>query len=182
MKIYTKTGDKGETSLLSGSRVIKSDPRIESYGTVDELNSFIGLVRDHLEDENLKGLLLTVQEYLFTIGSHLADDGKRDFGLPPLVEDKITDLEKSIDAMNKVLEPMTNFILPGGSPAISHIHVARTVCRRAERRVVELDSRENRFGLVVRYLNRLSDFLFVLARWQHAQSNVAEIPWKPAKT
>jgi len=182
VKIYTKTGDKGETSLLSGSRVIKSDPRIESYGTVDELNSFIGLVRDHLEDENLKGLLLTVQEYLFTIGSHLADDGKRDFGLPPLVEDKITDLEKSIDAMNKVLEPMTNFILPGGSPAISHIHVARTVCRRAERRVVELDSRENRFGLVVRYLNRLSDFLFVLARWQHAQSNVAEIPWKPAKT
>jgi cob(I)alamin adenosyltransferase len=182
VKIYTKTGDKGETSLLSGSRVIKSDQRIESYGTIDELNSYLGLVRDYLEDESKKGVLLTVQEYLFTVGSHLADDGKRDFGLPPLTAEHITHLEQEIDEMNQHLEPMKNFILPGGAPAISYIHIARTICRRAERRVVELNSMENRFDLVVRYLNRLSDFLFVLARWEHAQSGVSEIPWKPAKS
>ena len=181
MKIYTKTGDKGETSPLSGSRVSKSDLRIESYGTVDELNSYLGLIRDHIDDPALKEFITSIQEYLFTIGSHLADDGKRDFNLPELSEDFILTLEASIDSMNETVPPMTNFILPGGLPVISYIHIARTICRRAERRVVNLQSQESRYDLVVRYLNRLSDYLFVLARYMHAKLGIEEILWKPAK-
>ena len=181
MKIYTKTGDKGETSLLSGSRVSKSDIRIEAYGTVDELNSNLGLIRDQVTDGTLEEFITSIQAYLFTIGSHLADDGKREFNLPELTEDSIKLLEDAIDMMNESVPPMTNFILPGGHTLISQAHVSRTICRRAERRVVDLTRLGGDYDLIVRYLNRLSDYLFVLARYLHIQLGVDEIPWKPKK-
>ena len=181
MKIYTKTGDKGETSLLSGSRVSKSDIRIEAYGTVDELNSNLGLIRDQVSESSLEEFITSIQAYLFTIGSHLADDGKREFDLPELSEDNIKLLEDAIDKMNEAVPPMTNFILPGGHTLISQTHISRTICRRAERRVVDLMRQGGDYDLVLRYLNRLSDYLFVLARYLHIELGVEEIPWKPQK-
>jgi cob(I)alamin adenosyltransferase len=182
MKIYTKGGDLGKTSLIGGTRVPKSHIRIESYGTVDELNSFIGLLSDLETDEGVKTVLKEVQDRLFTIGSSLACDPEKESNLkiPDLNEADITYLEHQIDAMNNVLEPMRSFILPVGHQAISTAHIARCVCRRAERWCVNLQE-EDLFvdPMVLKYLNRLSDYLFVVARYIGHLNGVADQPWKP---
>ena len=181
-KIYTKTGDKGSTSFLGGAKVPKSHSRIEAYGTVDELNSYIGLCRDHLNHEKSRIVLQEIQDRLFTIGSSLATDPAKEpkMAIPDLHEEDITRLEKEIDIMNNLIPPMKNFILPGGHPSVSHLHVARCICRRAERCCVRLQS-ENEVveAIVIKYLNRLSDYLFVLARFIAFQLKVPEIAWKP---
>ena len=182
MKIYTKTGDKGKTSLIGGIKVYKSDLRIESYGTVDELNSFVGLCLDHLKSHNITNVLAEIQDRLFTIGSALACDPEKETKLkiPDLHEADVELLEKEIDKMNEVLPVMKSFILPGGHVAVSTLHVARCVCRRAERCCVRMQKKEMEVeSLIIKYLNRLSDYLFVLARFAAHELNVAEIPWKP---
>ncbi len=181
-KIYTKTGDKGKTSLIGGTKVLKSDLRIEAYGTVDELNSLIGLVTDYCPDERSKVILKEIQDRLFTIGSSLACDPNKETKLhiPDLNESDITLLEKEMDLMNKSLPEMKHFILPGGHPAVSFTHVARCVCRRAERWCVNLQSSgETVAPLIIKYLNRLSDYLFVLARFITHALKVPEIIWSP---
>lgn len=181
-KIYTKTGDKGTTSLIGGTKVPKSHLRIDSYGTVDELNSYIGLSCDCITDVHCKTILKEIQDRLFTIGSSLACDPEKEpkMKIPDLKETDITLLENEIDTMNEVLEPMKSFILPGGHVAVSTIHVARCVCRRAERICVNMQQ-HNLFvdALVTKYLNRLSDYLFVLARYIGHLAGTAEIRWKP---
>lgn len=182
LKIYTKTGDAGHTSLIGGTKVPKSHLRIESYGTVDELNSYIGLCNDHITDTAVNSMLKEIQDRLFTIGSSLACDPDKEpaMKIPDLKDSDVALLEQTIDKMNEVLPAMKSFILPGGHPAVSHLHVARCVCRRAERNCVYL--KENQLfvdDLVLKYLNRLSDYLFVLARYVGHQLNAQEIPWKP---
>ena len=180
-KIYTKTGDLGKTSLIGGTRVPKSHLRIESYGTVDELNSFIGFLFDQLTDETSKKILREIQDRLFTIGSSLACDPEKEpkMKLPDLKEEDIQLLEASIDEMNNALKPMKSFILPGGSMAVSSAHIARCVCRRAERICVNMLEHEMFVDpLVVKYLNRLSDHLFVLARYIAHLTGVSEVEWK----
>lgn len=180
MKIYTKTGDNGTTALFGGKRVSKADLRIETYGTVDELNSYVGLVRDQPVNQNRKAILVEVQDRLFTIGSILAaEPGNTKVKIPSLSPGDITLLEKEIDAMDASLPPMKSFILPGGHQAVSFCHVARTVCRRAERLVIALDVQEKIDTLVIQYLNRLSDYLFMLSRKMSAELNAEETPWKP---
>ncbi|HEV7783388.1 MAG TPA: cob(I)yrinic acid a,c-diamide adenosyltransferase [Chitinophagaceae bacterium] len=182
MKIYTKTGDKGMTSLIGGTKVPKSHLRIESYGTVDELNSWTGLCRDLLSDEQGKKILLEVQDRLFTIGSSLACDPEKEpkMKIPDLKETDIELLEKEMDRMNETVPAMKSFILPGGHPALSQLHIARCVCRRAERCCVRLETEDKEAQpIIVKYLNRLSDYLFVLSRYTGYQMNVEEIPWKP---
>lgn len=182
MKIYTKKGDTGETSLLGGARVKKYDLRIEAYGTVDELNSYMGLVRDFAGPEQ-KDFLKTIQDNLFTMGSHLAlEPGKTNIKLPQINSADIEALENAIDDMDAVLEPLKNFVLPGGHPAVSHAHVARCICRRAERRCVELADEAEIDPIAVKYLNRLSDYLFTLSRQYALDYGVDEIPWTPRKT
>jgi cob(I)alamin adenosyltransferase len=183
-RIYTKTGDKGKTSLIGGTKVPKSDERIEAYGTVDELNSYIGLVSDLLlnTDAPPTQLLREIQDRLFTIGSALACDPDKEpkLNIPDLKESDLTLLEKAMDEMNDLMPPMKSFILPGGHPAISTTHIARTVCRRAERCSVRL-AETGAFvePMVIKYLNRLSDYLFVLARFTGFRWNLPEIPWRP---
>jgi len=180
MKIYTKTGDKGMTSLIGGTKVPKSHLRIEAYGTVDELNSYIGLCRDLLTDETVRRILQEIQDRLFTIGSALACDPIKEpkMQLPDLKETDVQLLENEIDRMNESIPPMKNFILPGGHPILSHLHIARCVCRRAERCCVRLEN-EIPEPLIIKYINRLSDYLFVLSRYTGHEMNIAEIPWKP---
>lgn len=182
MKIYTKTGDKGTTSLIGGTKVPKSHLRIEAYGTVDELNSHIGLCIDLLEDEASRTTLREAQDRLFTIGSSLACDPIKEprMRLPDLKETDVLLLEKEMDRMSEMIPPMKSFILPGGHTVVSQLHIARCVCRRAERCCVrlELESLEVD-GLLLKYLNRLSDYLFILARFAHHLYQVEEIPWKP---
>jgi cob(I)alamin adenosyltransferase len=181
-KIYTKTGDLGRTSLIGGTKVAKSHLRIESYGGVDELNSYIGLINDLLAHPDLSIILREVQDRLFTIGSSLACDPDKDSSLkiPDLKVSDVELLEKEIDRMNEVLPEMRSFILPGGHPTISHIHIARCVCRRAERNCVNLQSHDSFVEpLVLQYINRLSDYLFVLARYAGHLLQVQDIPWKP---
>jgi len=181
-KIYTKTGDKGKTTLIGGTKVAKSHIRIESYGTVDELNSFIGLLSDYLTDEHSKKNLKEIQDRLFTIGSSLACDPDKEPSLkiPDLKEEDIVFLEKEIDTMNETLPVMKHFILPGGHVAVSTAHIARTICRRAERVCVNMQENDLFVEpLIIKYLNRLSDYLFVLARLIGHQLNVQEIQWKP---
>ncbi len=176
MKIYTRTGDRGTTGLFSGRRVSKADPRVEAYGTVDELNACLGLLRDHLTDPGTRASaqLLEQQRLLFSLGAALADDRPENaYRLPA---DAAVRLEKYIDEMNGELPKMTHFILPGGSPAVSFAHLARTVCRRAERRTVEVEGVERE--LLV-YLNRLSDYLFVLGRWIGLHEGIPEVKWEP---
>ena len=182
IKIYTKTGDKGKTSLIGGTKVYKSDLRIESYGTVDELNSFVGLCLDHLKSHNISNVLAEIQDRLFTIGSALACDPEKETKLkiPDLHEADVELLEKEIDKMNEVLPVMKSFILPGGQVAVSTLHVTRCVCRRAERCCVRMQKKEIEVEpLIIKYLNRLSDYLFVLARFAAHELSVAETPWKP---
>lgn len=181
-KIYTRTGDKGTTSLIGGTKVPKSHLRIESYGTVDELNSWIGVVSDHVSDATTKQTLREIQDRLFTIGSSLAVDPEKEpkLRIPDLHESDVIFLEKEIDRMNESLPEMKAFILPGGAPAVSFAHVARCVCRRAERICVALQAADAEVeSLVLKYLNRLSDYLFVLARYTGHLQNAAEVQWKP---
>ncbi len=180
-KIYTKTGDKGQTSLIGGTRVAKSHIRIESYGTVDELNSYIGLVSDFSADEQTNNWLREIQDRLFTLGAELATSQEKDvkMKLPDLHDEDILWLEQRIDQMNEVLPEMRSFILPGGHQAASACHVARCICRRAERLCVAmLEHQEYVSDLVLKYLNRLSDFLFVLARYLTHINGKSEIPWR----
>ena len=179
IKIYTKTGDKGITSLIGGTKVSKAHLRIEAYGTVDELNSYTGLCKDLLTDEKSISTLQEVQDRLFTIGSSLAVDPEKEpkMKIPDLREEDISLLEKEMDAMNDQLPEMKSFILPGGHPVISHLHIARCICRRAERCCVRLETEVDL--IIIKYLNRLSDYLFVLARYAGHLLNIPEIAWKP---
>jgi cob(I)alamin adenosyltransferase len=180
MKIYTKTGDKGFTSLIGGTRVPKHHLRIESYGTVDELNSYIGFIRDQDIQAHYKDILKEVQDRLFTIGSSLASDPERSkMVIPDLHDSDITLLEKEMDKMNDKLPELRHFILPGGNNAISFCHIARCVCRRAERLSVHLAEDNFVEEKVNIYLNRLSDYLFVLARAIGSDNKVPENQWIP---
>lgn len=179
MKIYTKTGDKGETSIFGGRRLAKDHVRIESYGTVDELNSYLGLIRDSVQEEGIRLLLKSIQDRLFTIGSNLASDPEKQLTTPDIYESDITALEQAMDEMNKGLPALKNFILPGGHPTVSYCHLARCVCRRAERRVVSLAQLEQVDEIIVRYLNRLSDYLFVLSRQLGKNFGIEEVVWNP---
>lgn len=180
MKIYTKTGDQGITSLLGGTRVPKSDLRIDAYGTVDELNSYIGLLRDQDINRDRIGILKEIQDRLFTIGADLATvPGKDKVKKPDLHPEDVELLEREMDQMELKLPALTAFILPGGHQAVSFCHLARTVCRRTERITVELASFEPVSDLVIQYLNRLSDYLFVLGRMMALELNVEEVTWKP---
>ncbi|WP_299465627.1 cob(I)yrinic acid a,c-diamide adenosyltransferase [uncultured Microscilla sp.] len=180
MKIYTKTGDKGKTSLIGGTRVSKSHLRIEAYGTVDELNSYIGLLSDQPVNKPHLAVLKEIQDRLFTIGSSLASDPEKSkMKIPDLLETDIALLESEMDKMNAVLPELRAFVLPGGHSSISFGHIARTVCRRAERMVIALQEVDFVADLVVQYLNRLSDYLFTLCRAMHQDMDIAETPWQP---
>ncbi len=178
MKIYTKTGDGGETSLIGGTRVPKHHLKIEAYGTVDELNSYIGVVRDSFADGNSRDVLFQIQNTLFVIGSHLAEDKeKSNMKLPPIEEAQIALLETQIDAMNEILPELQFFILPGGQITSSFAHVARCICRRAERCATHLSESEEVEADIIKYLNRLSDYLFVLARFIAFKHEAEEVKW-----
>lgn len=180
MKVYTKKGDKGTTQLIGGSRVPKSSMQIEAYGTVDELNSYIGLIRDQKIDQKHIDRLLEIQDRLFTMGSLLAvDQSGTKMQLPQLNEADVENLEKWIDDMEEGLEPMKSFVLPGGNSTVSYTHIARCVCRRVERITVDLSASIEVDSVILRYLNRLSDYLFVLSRALTKELNATEIPWKP---
>ena len=189
MKVYTKTGDSGTTALFGGTRVSKHHIRIESYGTVDELNSHIGLIRDQEMSDLYKNVLIEVQDRLFTVGAILATPPEKETlknGQPRLqnlgiIESDIVFLENEIDTMEEALPPMTHFVLPGGHTTVSYCHIARCVCRRAERLAVHLNDIEPTDELVIKYLNRLSDYLFVLARKLSHDLNADEVQWIPRK-
>lgn len=186
-KIYTKTGDAGITSLIGGTRLPKQDLRIEAYGTVDELNSHIGLLRDVINVKETVDLLISIQDRLFTIGSHLAADPKiylsknnsNKMLLPPINEKDVETLEQAIDLISEQVPEMKSFILPGGHVYVSYCHIARCVCRRAERNVLRLNENEKVDAIHSKYLNRLSDYLFMLSRQLTMQLKAIEIPWKP---
>jgi cob(I)alamin adenosyltransferase len=176
MKIYTRTGDHGQTSLFGGTRVAKHDPRIEAYGTVDELSSHLGLARTLSSlPATTDATLADVQRDLFEIGAHLASPVTSRF--PGVESSRIEALERSIDSMEQELTPLTSFILPGGSEAAAQLHIARTVCRRAERCVVALDDHSVPTLSTIAYLNRLSDYLFVAARFANLKQGIADVPW-----
>lgn len=189
MKIYTKTGDTGKTSLFGGTRVPKYDLRIEAYGTIDELNAYIGLVRDQQIDSHTSEVLLNIQTELFTLGAMLATppekellkSGKERLNIEKTNSDKIELLENEIDLMNEVLPPMKNFILPGGHTTVSYCHISRCICRRAERITTQLSDESTINPQILVYLNRLSDYLFVLARKLTLDTKSQEIPWIPQK-
>ncbi len=189
MKVYTKTGDKGTTALFGGTRVPKHHIRIESYGTVDELNSYIGLIRDQEINQLYKDVLIEIQDRLFTVGAVLATDpekailknGKERLNIPKISEDDLLLLENEIDRMEESLPPMTHFVLPGGHTTVSFCHIARCVCRRAERLSVQLNESEEVDESVLKYLNRLSDYLFVLARKLTFDLRAEEVKWIPRK-
>jgi cob(I)alamin adenosyltransferase len=189
MKIYTKTGDKGTTALFGGTRVPKHHLRIESYGTVDELNSYIGLIKDQEIDEQTKISLIKIQNELFTLGAMLATppeketlkNGKERLNIPKVETNSIQFLENEMDAMNEVLPQMTHFILPGGHQTVSFCHIARCVCRRAERLSTSLNEQEVINPAILMYLNRLSDYLFVLARKLSKDLQAEEVKWIPEK-
>ncbi|MBS7786280.1 cob(I)yrinic acid a,c-diamide adenosyltransferase [Flavobacterium sp. CYK-55] len=189
MKVYTKTGDAGTTALFGGDRVTKDHIRIESYGTVDELNSYIGLIRDQQIDAHYKNMLIEIQDRLFTIGAILATPPEKETlknGQPRLQklgieESDIELLENEIDTMESHLPPMTHFVLPGGHTTVSYCHIARCVCRRAERLSVHLSHDEPVAPIALKYLNRLSDYLFVLARKLAFDLKADEVKWIPRK-
>ncbi|MCP4437620.1 MAG: cob(I)yrinic acid a,c-diamide adenosyltransferase [Aureispira sp.] len=180
-KIYTKTGDKGLTSLWGGARVPKHHIRIEAYGTTDELNSYIGVVRDGIEEEAMRNELKNIQDRLFTLGSILATDPNKEMATPDLHLSDVEDLEQSIDSMEKTLPALKNFILPGGHPTVSFCHVARCICRRAERLAVALNEESPVNEVVLKYLNRLSDYLFVLSRKIAQDLGAEEVIWNSRK-
>ena len=183
MKIYTKGGDKGQTSLYGGRRISKDDIRIESYGTIDELNSHVGHLLSIISaDFDQKDLLIEIQNRLFTIGSNLASDPQKDLPVPDLNEEDILKLENAMDNMDASLAPLRAFVLPGGSVANSVAHVCRTVTRRAERRMISLASVEEVNPILVKYVNRLSDYFFVVSRYLAHKLNHEETPWVPRKS
>jgi len=180
MKIYTKTGDQGKTSLVYGTRVLKDDLRIDTYGTVDELNSYIGLVRDQAVNESRKEILKEIQDRLFTVGASLATEPEKDHKkIPDLYEEDVIFLEQEMDRMDMELPQLRHFVLPGGHQSVSFCHLARTVCRRAERLCVTLSQEDEVDALVIKYLNRLSDYLFVLSRKMAQELNAEEVKWIP---
>ena len=189
MKVYTKTGDTGTTALFGGTRVSKDHARIESYGTVDELNSYIGLIRDQEIKQHYKDILIEIQDRLFTVGAMLATppekeilkNGEKRLQNLGIVESDIEFLEKEIDAMENSLPQMTHFVLPGGHTTVSYCHIARCVCRRAERLAVHLSHNEPVADIAIKYLNRLSDYLFVLARKLSKDLHADEVQWIPRK-
>jgi len=189
MKIYTKTGDKGKTSLFGGTRVPKYNLRIEAYGTVDELNSYIGLIRDQKIDSHTTEILLKIQNELFALGSMLATppekeilkSGKERLNINKVSEESVALLENEIDLMNESLPPMSHFILPGGHTIVSFCHIARCICRRAERITTQLSHESTINPKILVYLNRLSDYLFMLARKLTIDNQAQEIPWIPEK-
>ncbi len=178
MKIYTRGGDHGMTSLIGGTRVPKAHPRVEAYGTVDELISYIGLIRDHEIHEHYRQRLISIQDRLMVCAAILASDDRNDVKLPELKEDDITILESEIDRMEEALQPLRSFILPGGHPAVSFYHIARCVCRRAERNAVRIEADNENIAIVVKYLNRLADYLFVLARKIAKDLHACETTWE----
>lgn len=178
MKIYTKAGDKGTTSLIGGTKVSKADLRIDSYGTVDELNSYIGLLADQPININRIDFLRAIQNNLFIMGSILALEQNAQFKIPSLIATDVIALENAIDEIDKEVEPLRNFILPGGHQSISFGQIARCVCRRAERLVIALTHTTEIDELVYQYLNRLSDYLFMLCRQMHKELQINEIHWK----
>lgn len=179
-KIYTKTGDKGETSLIGGTRVPKYHDRIEAYGTVDELISYIGLIRDQEINHDLRIVLIEIQDRLMTCASILATDcSDCKVKIPEMYDSDVEKLEKEIDKMNEELPPLTSFILPGGHTTVSYCHIARNVCRRSERLAIKVQSQYKNSEKVIKYLNRLSDYLFVLSRKLSIDLNAKEIPWTP---
>ncbi len=189
MKVYTKTGDTGTTALFGGTRVPKDHARIESYGTVDELNSYIGLIRDQEMKQHYKDILIEIQDRLFTVGAILATppekevlkNGQKRLQNLGIIESDIELLEKEIDAMEDSLPQMTHFVLPGGHTTVSYCHIARCVCRRAERLAVHLSHNEPVADIAIKYLNRLSDYLFVLARKLSKDLSAVEVQWIPRK-
>jgi len=189
MKIYTKTGDKGTTALFGGTRVPKHHIRIDSYGTVDELNSHLGLIRDQDINQHYKDVLIDIQDKLFTVGAILATDpektilknGKERLNIPKISEIDISKLELEMDTMNEALPPVTHFVLPGGHQTVSFCHIARCVCRRAERLASALNDLEPFQPESLKYLNRLSDYLFVLARKLSYDLQAEEVKWIPQK-
>ncbi len=189
MKVYTKTGDTGTTALFGGTRVPKDHARIESYGTVDELNSYIGLIRDQEINQHFKDILIEIQDRLFTVGAILATppekevlkNGQKRLQNLGIIESDIELLEKEIDTMEDSLPQMTHFVLPGGHTTVSYCHIARCVCRRAERLAVHLSHNEPVANIAIKYLNRLSDYLFVLARKLSQELNADEVKWIPRK-
>jgi cob(I)alamin adenosyltransferase len=181
MKIYTKKGDTGTTQLIGGKRVAKNHIRIEAYGTIDELNSYVGLLRDHKIDSNSISTLIEIQDRLFTIGALLANESNTKIELPKLNEKDVELLENNIDKMNEVLPEMKSFVLPGGDKLVSYCHITRCVCRRSERLTTLLPSDTDQFELILKYLNRLSDYLFVLSRFITHLRDAKEIPWEPRK-
>ena len=179
MKIYTRKGDKGKTQLLGGSIVSKNHIKLDCYGTIDELNSFIGNIHDENISPKHKKSLITIQNQLFNLGSLVAYDGKKNnLSLPDIKESDIDMIEVTIDEMEASLPMLKNFILPSGFSAVSKCHIARTVCRRAERNLVKLEEIENINPIHIKYLNRLSDYLFVLARFILMENNIAEVEWQ----
>jgi cob(I)alamin adenosyltransferase len=181
VKIYTKTGDAGETGLFGGARVSKASPQVAAYGDVDELNSTLGVARLHRIDDERDALLGAIQTELFSVGAELASKPGKDPGVPLVADDDVSALEHAIDRAEAELTPLQSFVLPGGSPGAAHLHVARTVCRRAERSVIALAGHAEVRGEVVRYLNRLSDLLFVLARLANVRAGVPDVPWEGRK-
>jgi cob(I)alamin adenosyltransferase len=180
VKIYTKTGDKGDTGLFGGGRVPKYSLRIEAYGTVDELNSFIGLAYIEVKDNEVKAVLEKIQNELFAVGANLAapdSENDKNRAIPPVTEDFIKDAENAIDNFDGKLKPLKNFILPGGSKGAAFLHICRTVCRRAERKAVELKSKEIVNDNILIFLNRLSDLFFVLARYENLVSGIPDVKW-----
>jgi len=180
MKLYTKTGDNGKTSLIGGNRVYKFDNRIESYGTIDELISYIGLIRDKIKNKKDKELLILIQDRLMTCASIMATDCDNCKNkIPKIYEEDIVLLENEIDKIENIVQPLQSFILPGGHPIISNCHIARCICRRAERNCIKTTMEHNVNEMVIKYLNRLSDFLFMFARKMTQKLNVEEIKWNP---
>lgn len=179
-KVYTKGGDKGETSLVGGTRISKDHDKIEAYGTVDELNAWIGVLSDAPENSNRSELLKEIQDRLFTVGAELASEPEQNRKkLPELFESDVELLEKEMDKYTEVIPPLRAFVLPGGHPLVSYAHVARTVARRAERQVIRLSHSEPVNPLIIKYLNRLSDYLFVLSRKITQEQGATEVTWKP---
>ncbi len=178
--VYTKTGDLGTTSLIGGTRIAKNHDKLEAYGTVDELNTHLGMIRSFDIDERCNNFLIVIQNHLFTIGAYLATDTEKSDLRSRLNTDEkyILDLEDEMDSLESELPPLTQFLLPGGHPTVSACHIARTVCRRAERRTITVSDESKSDNYVVRYLNRLSDYLFVLSRFQANRLNISEIPWE----
>jgi cob(I)alamin adenosyltransferase len=177
-KIYTKTGDQGQTALFGGKRVSKAHLRVDAYGTVDELNSFVGALNDACAEPDIRSLLTKVQHRLFTLGAHLATESDKSALVPGLTEADVDVLEAAMDRMDAQLEPLRNFILPGGHPTVSICHQCRTICRRAERLVVALQADNDVSPLAIQYLNRLSDYFFVLARYLCLRLGVKEVIWE----